>query len=295
MESQREYTSRKNFNFLFSFVSWLSFIVCMIPLLFPNLFGSLQAPDDSSITDALLSNENKLALVVSLCLTGPLFIDLFIRAIISVWSHASKKSVGPPVILLMSLVLPDLALLFPVVARLGYDFYNFIINVRFIFAVWSALSFMNSLSNNMWNKKSALALYIAVNATVVINNYYVFVKIKILAFLMALMIGILSLIIFYFLFRISFRWYTYVYHSTKIKVLSTEQYLGTIYMTSVLFLFLWSICSFFYSMSGTKWYDVTTEMVILQDMKYTIFYVMLIVFENRAVQRDMTMTKVRNE
>ena len=151
---------------------------------------------------------------------------------------------------------------------------------------------MNGLSSNIWNKKSALSLYIIVNISVVINHYLVFIKLNILLVLMEVIIGILSIITFYMLLRISFRWYTYIYHSTKTNMLSTEQYLGSIYMSSLLVLFLWSFATFFYSLSGTKWYDATLVMVILQEMKYTVFYVMLIVLKNRALQRDMTITKV---
>ena len=151
---------------------------------------------------------------------------------------------------------------------------------------------MNGLSSNIWNKKSALSLYIIVNISVVINHYLVFFKIDVLLLVMELIIGILSMVTIYMLIRISFRWYTYVYHSTKTNVLTTEQYLGSIYMSSLLLLFLWSFATFFFSMGGTKWYDANTLMVILQEMKYTVFYVMLIVFKNRALHRDMTMTKV---
>ena len=292
MEWTLKFLCQENINFLFSVVSWISFTVCMIPTISPDLLGGLQVPENSSITTALLSKENKVVLIVSLCLTGPLFIDLFMRVIISAWSPAPRKSIAPLAILLLSLVLPNAAFLIPLVARLGYNVFNFIINIRFILAVWSILSLMNGLSNKIWNKQSAFALYIIVNISVVMNYYIIFVKINLLAAVMEWIIGIFSVVTFYMLLRISFRWYTYVYHSTKTNVLSTEQYLGCIYMSSLLFLFLWSFGTFFYSMSGSKLYDDTTVMVILQDMKYTVFYVMLIVFENRAMQRDMTMTKV---
>ena len=283
---------QNNINISFSFVSWISIIVCLIPLIFPDFVGRLQAPENSSITTALLSTHNKAVLKFSLCLTVPLFIDLIMRAIVSTWSHSYRKSLAPLTILLLSLALPDIALLVPVVARLGYEVFNFTNNVRFILAVWSALSLMNGLSNNIWNKKSAFSLYAIVNISVVINHYLVFIKLNILLVLMEVIIGILSIITFYMLLRISFRWYTYIYHSTKTNMLSTEQYLGSIYMSSLLFLFLWSFATFFYSMGGTKWYDATLVMVILQEMKYTVFYVMLIVLKNRALQRDMTITKV---
>ena len=292
MECNLEILCSDRINFLFSIVSWISIIVCLIPMLFPNFVGRLQAPENSNITTALLSTQSKAVLIVSLCLTGPLFIDLIMRAIMSTRSRASRKSLAPLAILLLSLVVPDVALLVPVVARLGYEVYNFTNNVRFILAVWSALSLMNGLSSNIWNKKSALSLYIIVNISVVINHYLVFFKIDVLLLVMELIIGILSMVTIYMLIRISFRWYTYVYHSTKTNVLTTEQYLGSIYMSSLLLLFLWSFATFFFSMGGTKWYDANTLMVILQEMKYTVFYVMLIVFKNRALHRDMTMTKV---
>ena len=274
-------------------ISLFTVVACVFPIVFPKYFIPIIAPDDSPIDIALQSKENLISLVASTSITGPLFFDLFIRVATLYDEGGLSKSLLPNAILLISLVGPNMYLLIHIIPNLDYASYNVVVNIRFVLAVWTTLSSMNHMEVSLWSHGMAAGLYFSVCLAFTINLYQIYIHDDFTDIVCDALFQIAAVSSCLLLLRLSWGWYAYVYRSVRAsKRMSTQQHLGTVHLTALILLLLSSLAIIAATVEQRSWYDLTSTVMTLQNIKYTLFYVTLIVFENRAVQIDLTMTKV---
>ena len=88
------------------------------------------------------------------------------------------------------------------------------------------------------------------------------------------------------------KWYHYLYGKIKIGIITTDECMCNIYVTAY-FLTCFGICMILYTSPNTldlmKW---NANELTLHTLMYTVFYIIVIVFESRVLQREMLQAKV---
>ena len=181
--------------------------------------------------------------------------------------------------------------------------FGFLMIGRLLLLQCVMLSFMRASGGPVW-RSSALILTSATSCTARILAFYrqsihdVFVRqylidLVILVLnivLTALLLNIITLICFIYL---SIRWFYHIYQETKTELLTTNQYLCNTYTAAGLICIVCLTVNQQANKSAIDWLQWDANALTIHILMFTVFYIFIIVFEGRAMQREMIQTKVR--
>ena len=254
-------------------------------ILFPEMMAwKLVALKESSppVKEALQSMEFQISLIVSLSVSAPMFFELLLRALL----YGKMIYVLPNVLILTFLAIPDLIILCYVRVFLDYVTLNIILQVRFILFSWLAFIFIKKYGGNNWSTARLTTIFILICSARILGVFKAYVNQQLYDILDAF--GIILDCLVCMAFPITcVQWYTYLLNTTKSVAMSTNQYMCNIYVTAYL-LTCFGIAMILYTSPNTldlmKW---NANELTLHTLMYTVFYIIVIIFEGRVLQREM--------
>ena len=107
--------------------------------------------------------------------------------------------------------------------------------------------------------------------------------------LLPLILNLITLISFLYM---ACRWFHFIYYETKTKPLTTDQYMCSVYTLACAFCLFGFITNLIVNKNVFDWADWDVSALTTHTLLFTAFYIFIIVFEGRAMQREMLLTDV---
>ena len=280
---------RKKFNSIFLTVHT---VICIIILLIPIALDipiKVKEVNTFPIYFAMTSVDYKISLYVSLVAALIMSLELICRLFVEPSLIFSFKKFVSTILLVLWLIIPDSILLAYVIKNLDFKIFNVLHQARFILLSWSVCIYLNLYSERkIWGSRLTIFSVMFYNSIRVINAfclYYTIPKlsVKILYFFLVLSLFILVVQ--------SLRWFLFIYKSSKLRLISTNQYLCGIYI------FACSCCNigviiFVLTRKDTIWYNISTKELVSQTYVYTVFYIAFAAFQGRVIEREAIISQV---
>ena len=287
VESMRDRRDIICFQASLATLSIVTFLVLLVPTLLEWKMVNLEKGNSPPVLLALQSNEFQMSLVVSLSISVPMFFELLLRVL----SNAKYDSVLPNIGILVTLAIPDFIILIYIRNSSNLYSLNYILKVRFILLTWLVLTFIKSYGGKMWSNIGLVCLFLFVCVGRIATFYKVYVGHGLYDTLNTL--GIISdAVAFLVLLLLSFKWYRIVFRCGAVAAVTTQQYLCNIYLTAILLSFSGIYINIYSSPNTLDWYNWSSNELTIHILMYTLFYIIVIVFEKGVLQREMLKTKV---
>ena len=274
-------------------VSLASVILILIPFILSLKSSNISEEYAHPVYNSLHSNEFKFALIISLSISIPLVVELFFRAIqITNSFRLLCLTVAPNFVTLLILAVPDLILLCYVIESSNLYVLNLMLNIRLILVLWSSFVYIHMYGGKNWSYLGSLLTCIFASGARVLSYYQDFCsneKIILIIVMLSLILNTLSFVLYLSLF---ISWFIFLYKETRSKSLTTDQYLCSIYATAGLICWIGIMTSYAFDASPSKWLDWNSDALTSHTLIFTVFYIFIIIFESKAVQREMVQTKV---
>jgi len=239
---------------------------------------------------ALKSTEYQTSLIVSLSISTPMFLELLLR----IFMNAKVEFVLPNAIILTALAIPDLIILTYVRIFLDLNALNYLLKARLLLFMWLACTFIKKCGGSRWSYYGLLMSFTFLCVGRILSFYkgYFSQEVHDVLNILGSISDLQAFVTFMFM---SVRWFHFIYKEIKNNSMTNHQYLCNLYVTAVLI-----TCSGLYinmntSPDAVDWYNWDTNELIFSTLMFTIFYVIVILFEGRALQREMLQTKVCNQ
>ena len=280
-------------NTVFTLISicLISVFIIVFPITAKRL-AFTEADKDSVIYHSLRSTEFKYALIISLSVSIPLIFELFIRVVLMKKSlQLFLLTIAPSTITLLLLSIPDLVYLFYV--NESGDMYVFVMVMysRLIIMLCTIAVFLSSAGGKVWSSRGLIfvALSTCTNRILSFYRFYISGNAQFfVAEIFPIALNILTIIVFLYM---SYKWFHHVYQETKTKPLTTDQYMCSVYVFSTLVCWVGLTINQFIFKNGTDWLQWDANALTTHISFFTVFYVLIIVFEGRVMQREMVQTK----
>ena len=269
-------------------ISLICVVICLIPII---LFGAIEPPRNSSIEVALSSEVYKLSLIVGISLCGPMIAELLVR-VFYVNGFTIKKSIAHQIILLCTLAIPNFLLVCYVIPHKNFTAHLYLMNFQFLLVIWSSLTFLDKKSSFFWRQGKVVLFYSSICLGVTLNVYTVYFINRDYAYLLEVFLIISAIIASLLFISLCLDWIRFIQIENNIKTISTDHYLGNIYVASMIIFVLGKTVILLASGTRLHWYDMQANILAAHMIPFTIFYLTIIVFESKALQRDFTMVKV---
>ena len=269
----------------------ISLLLVALPLIGDRKFYKLEGPPQ--IYYSMQTKEFKYALIVSLSISIPLLVELGIRIILMQKSwKIFLATIAPNTLTLLLLTIPDLITLFYLTESLNIYIFGFIFVGRIILLICVMLIFVYSSGGKIWSSRGILFVSLTACAARVIGFYRDFVIGQTQYYMMeyfSLALNILALVTYLFMLC---KWFHYIYYETKTHPLTTNQYLCNIYTIAALICWVGLTVNQFLFKNATYWLQWDVNALTTHTLIFTVFYIFIIVFEGRVMQREMLQTKV---
>ena len=243
--------------------------------------------DPPPVSVAIQSDEFRLSLVVSLSVSAPVLFELVLRTLF----YVKLDAVVPNFLTFTSLAVPDLIILCYIRDSMDLISLNFLLKARFILLSWLAFTYIKKYGGNRWPSKSLLTLFIFLCGGRVIGFYKGYVTNHVYDILNILGI-IFDLVAFLILLFMSVKWYNFIFRKTKLTTISNNYYMCNIYVTAYLLTCFGLFMNLYASPNSLDFYHWNTNELTIHTLMYTIFYIIVIVFEGRFLHKEILQTKV---
>ena len=268
----------------------ISLLLVALPLIGDRKFYKLEGPPQ--IYYSMQTKEFKYALIVSLSISIPLLVELGIRIILMQKSwKIFLATIAPNTLTLLLLTIPDLITLFYLTESLNIYIFGFFFVGRIILLICVMLIFVYSSGGKIWSSRGILFVSLTACAARVIGFYRDFVIGQTQYYMMeyfSLALNILALVTYLFMLC---KWFHYIYYETKTHPLTTNQYLCNIYTIAALICWVGLTVNQFLFKNATYWLQWDVNALTTHTLIFTVFYIFIIVFEGRVMQREMLQTK----
>jgi len=274
-----------------SFHSYMAFLlisslaVCIAPLL--ARWKGMDFASSPPVLVALQSTEYQTTLVVSLSVCVPMFLELLFRVILKV----KVEFILPNAIVLTSLAIPDLIILTYVRVFLDLNFLNYLLKARLLLFIWLAFTFIKKNGRNRWSYSGLLSSFTFLCVGRILTFYKGYFSNNIYKVLMisGSIADVSAFLIFIFM---SVKWYKFILKDRKLRTMTNAQYLCNIHVTAVLITCCALYSNMFSNLNKIDWYNWNTHKLTVYSLTFTAFYVIVMLFEGRALIMEMLQTKV---
>ena len=276
------------FNATMGIIATASFASFLIPILLNWKLAELAHIESPPVLTALRSFEYQTALVASVSVSAPMYLELLMRLM-----SAKLKFVLPNAVVLTLLALPDFLILCFVKLFLDLNTLNFLMRARFILFYWLAIVFIKKYGGNRWSNKWLLSTFVfgcIARMTAFYKAYFANSLHDNFALL-----GIVSdSLAFLIIVVLSLHWYRFIFRDMNYTTISNDEYMCTIYVTVTLIACIGLYASTYSSPTTLDWYNWNANQLSGYSIMYSSFYVIAMVFEGRMLQGEMLQTKVRS-
>ena len=281
--------------YLISFLSIITLGICLIPVILNwDLDAGQRDEFKLPIASSLLSKEFYTSLVVSLSISIPLIIELITRPIMITKSSLFDKVLFSNCIILLSLAIPDIIILFYVIPYRDLKILNFILRARLVVVFWSSFTVMLNYGGGVvWGKNNTLLCQVFVCGGRIIGIFRsqcVGFAYKALLY-SGFTFDALAFIIF---ISLAYKWLAFVYiESKKLKTQSADRYLCSVYVVATLVWLTGILVTFYMNPNSVEWSTSDSTKLTIHTLMYTVYYVLILVFEGKVLTREILMAKVR--
>ena len=260
-------------------------LATMIPIILDRKMINL-TNDKVPVLIALQSEEFKLSLVVSLSVSAPVFFELLLRIV----SSAKLEYVLPNVAILMTLAVPDLFILTYIRYTLDLSWWNYVLKARFIVLAWVAFSFIKIHGGNKCSPSGLLFSFVLICAGRALDFYKDYV-LKHVCEALSLAQIISDVSAFIVVIIISLKWYHYIIIKLK-STISINEYMCNVYITAFLLTAAGLFVNLYTYPNAIDSFYWNSNQLTTHTLLFTVFYIVVIIFEGRALQREMLQNKV---
>ena len=279
------------------FLSCLSLVtlsVCLIPVAL-NWHLDVEQNDDQSLPLAASSQSEEFhtSIVASLSISIPLLIELITRPMMIPKSSLFDKVIFSNFVILCSLAIPDLLTLFYAMPYHDLHILNFILRARMVVVVWSSFTVILIYGGGfIWGQGSSMLCQAFVCGSRVIGNFrphYVGLTHKALLY-SGFTFDALAFIIF---ISLAYKWLAFVYKESKqLKTQSADRYLCSVNVVGLLVCWAGAIITFYMNPNSVEWSTSDSTKLTSHTLMYTVYYVLILVFEGKVLTREMLLAKV---
>ena len=276
------------FNIKLAIFSVVTFLAITLPEMMKWKMVDLADGKSPLLLESLKSYEFQISLVVSLSMSAPMFFELLLRMLL----YGKLDYVLPNILTLTTLALPDMIILCYVRTAIDLISLNLILQSRFILFSWLAFSFIKKYGGKFWSSSRMIALFILICLGRIFGVYKGYVDYR--SYQILNIFGMITDSIACLFFPLlCLKWYYYLYKKTKtVATITNNQYMCNVYVTAY-FQTCSGISMIIYTSPNTldlmKWNE---NELTLHTLMYTVFYIIVIVFEGRVLQHEMLQAKV---
>ena len=265
-------------------VSGLSITLCILPLLLRVDFSNRVA-DHADVLEAFDSVGLKVALGSCISLSIPLLLEIG-RDCSLAFSSRIKNNILTNIFLVWSLIIPDLILFAYVLPYHDLRFFICLNQGRGIALVSSIYAYLILFGGEFFQRSVHMCWYLLCIASSLLFLWEAFgspdpegIKFTISTFCMLLCMGI-------FVF-VTVIWFRRQAHTLRLenRNLSTDEYCCNIYMISSIICFSGVILTWLV-FGRPRFGHMSSEYLIMTNIIYALFYVVISVFQGGAVRRD---------
>ena len=274
-----------SFHSIITFLFLSSLLIFLFPILVQwNLVDVANSPP---VLSALQSSEYQTSLVVSVSMSAPMFLELLLR----IFLNAKLEYVLPNTIILASLAIPNIIILTYINVSFDLNALNYLLKARLLLLMWLALSFIRKYGGKKWSSKGLIICFTFLCVARIMGFYKGYYSRKVHDTLNIL--GTIADVIAFITFILmSVKWYRFIFTETKFVTMTNHQYLCNIYVTAVTITCIGLYINTYSSSNSIDWYNVNKNSLTITSMMFTSFYMIVLLFEGRALQREMLQTKV---
>ena len=269
----------------------ISCIPIMINWKFP--FPTDSPPEDLPMIVGIKSIEYKMSLISSMSLSVHMVVDYLGHAIVSPEDFLSYRDSKSNLILLVSLLVPDVIQYFCIIPYEDFVLFHCIQYIRFILITCTTLGYLSAFGGSLWHTHEVIitAIFIAIGS--ILRFYSCFFTEEILILFEVVSISSFGIGSFA-LFVLLKRWFLDIYRNNfhhNTLLLSYDQYCCNIYIVAfaVTVFGLWMLL-FVYKVP--VWYQYDMIFLVSETMLFSVFYVIVTVFQGRAAVREAAISKV---
>ena len=272
-------------------------IILFIPIVigwkFPFPSSEYSSINDLPIVIGIKSIEYKMSLISSISLSVHMVLDYVGHIIVSPEDFFSYRDSTSNLVLLIALLVPDLIQFFYIIPYVDYVLFHYVQYIRFILGTCTTLGYLSTFGGTFWRSYEVILSALFVTLGSILRFYSCYFNNETLIILVAATLfsfGIASIFIFILLKRWIVDLYQNNFKHSK-SLLTTDQYCCNIYLVSFVITVtgLWLLL-FIYRIP--PWYLYDTLCLVSETMLFSVYYVVITVFQGRAAVREAAISKV---
>ena len=241
-----------------------------------------------AIVEAIRSNNYLISIISSIAMSVHLLFD-FVGHIFLYANELSYRDSFSKLVILSFLLVPDIAQLFFVIPDGNYFAYSLIRYIRIFCWISATFGYLAQYGGKFWNSTFVILGVITFDIGCLLKfSSYFKISFSILRMIgnCCCLMGILFFIIVTF---------QYIYYEI-IKHKKYTHFNANIYCCNVYLIAFWTTCIGLCVLSVVNnfpdWYEMNTWKIIIETMLYTIYYILITVFQGKAALIDAISCKV---
>ena len=280
-----------NWNSITFIITSCSLLACSIPLALGWNIPLLDNRDNIlPIVRALQSNEYYTSLVAILCISIPVVIDIVVRTLLHPNIESAKQVLFSGAFITTILTIVDLITLLYVTPEVDVNALLFLIKVKVILTASTAIILISEFGGSKWSSFYLLLCFSLICLGRITSFYRIyFNKGNSYMNTISIICDIFGMSLFLIL---SLNWFLHIYNETKLKPLTKSQYLCNLYVLAITSCAIGWILSVYSYNSNSNWCYTDATHLVIYSMSYGVYYILILMFEGRALQRDVISTKV---
>ena len=285
-------TSLNSVETWFGVISFANIILYIIPLMLEKEPFGYSSDTSLPIYASLQSIEFRYTLIISLSISIPLSLEILLRILLLQKKEKIPQNLVSNVVTLSFLAVPDLVILFYMIPNSKITAIHYVIRSRISFLLWTVFLFIHRYSGKYWSRFGWMILIISmtISRVAVFYSDYSSGTNKDFIIIIVICFQIISFLTFAIM---SVKWFIFLFDFSKKAPVSTDQYLCCVYASAMLICWLGVIIGVSFNPNFPLWYKWDSNLLVLHTLMFTVFYVVVTLFEGRAFMRETLQNKVR--
>ena len=266
-------------------LGFVSIFLCFMPLF---LSWHLKLPNGHSpesypVVIAINSQEYLLSLVSSASMSFHVVIDIFGHSLFSKGYIFSYRNFYSKILIVLFLLTPDLGQLLVVIPNLDYNSFFLFRYTRYLALSTITFLYLTHCGGSIWRSSTLLKGLIPIYGGFILKYYLYFLDTH--TFSSLVLVAVCLQAVGTFLIAIcTYRWCRKLYRdNAEGKKMTSDQYCCNIYLLG-----FWIVCIALWFQAIYNhlpdWYDTNTSMAVEENCFFTVYYILITVFEGHAVQ-----------
>ena len=271
--------------------------LCLIPVTlawnFPFPTSSMSSDNPLPVMVAIKSIDYKITLVSSMSLSVHMIVDFFGHALVTPEDFFSYRDSLSNLNLLISLLIPDMIQFFYVIPNVDFVMFHCVQYIRFILITCCTLGYLSTFGGKLWQSDLAIGSCLLILCGTILRFYSCyFTGTDLIIFdIISMSAYVLATFEIFFLLK---KWCSKIFRhnfSFQKSLITFDQYYCNIYLVASIITFsgLWMLMIAY---KLPSWYQYDTLFLVSESMIFSVFYVIVTVFQGRAAVREAAISKV---